>query len=153
MTGDVAPEQDRAPSTARGPGRALVAVYGVLALAATARSAVQISRDLEDAPVAYLLSALAAVVYVAATLALARGWRTVAWVTVGFEAVGVVVVGVLSLTAPELFPDDTVWSGFGAGYGFVPLVLPVLGLVWLARTSRGARGARGAGTATDRTQP
>jgi hypothetical protein len=24
-----------------------------------------------------------------------------------------------------------VWSGFGAGYGYVPLVLPFLGLWWL----------------------
>lgn len=131
-------------STASGPGRVLVAVYGVLAIAATARSAVQIARDLEQAPVAYLLSALAAVVYVVATVALARGTdraRPVAWAAVGFEAVGVVAVGTLSLVAPQLFPDDTVWSRFGAGYGYVPLVLPVLGLLWLRRTARGASAA------------
>ncbi len=122
------------PSTSRGPGRVLVAVYGVLALAATARSAVQITRDLDAAPVAYLLSAVAAVVYVVATVALARGRRAAAWGAVTFEAVGVLVVGALSLAAPDLFPDDTVWSRFGAGYGFVPLLLPALGLAWLART-------------------
>lgn len=124
-------------STAHGPGRVLVAVYGVLALAASARSAVQILRDLAEAPLAYLLSALAALVYVLATVALARGsgrWRTVAWVTVTVELVGVLVVGALSLTEPQLFPDATVWSGFGSGYGYVPLVLPVLGLLWLRRT-------------------
>ena len=127
------------PSTAHGPGRVLVAVYGVLAIAASARSAVQIARDLDAAPVAYLLSAVAAVVYVIATLALARGrgrWRGVAWAAVGFEAVGVLGVGALSLAAPGLFPDDTVWSRFGAGYGYVPLLLPALGLAWLARTRR-----------------
>lgn len=131
-------------STASGPGRVLVAVYGVLAIAATARSAVQIARDLEQAPVAYLLSALAAVVYVVATVALARGTdraRPVAWAAVGFEAVGVVAVGTLSLVAPQLFPDDTVWSRFGAGYGYVPLVLPAVGLLWLRRTARGASAA------------
>jgi hypothetical protein len=26
-----------------------------------------------------------------------------------------------------------VWSLFGRGYGFIPLLLPVLGLVWLYR--------------------
>lgn len=124
--------------TAAGPGRVLVAVYGVLAVAATARSGVQVARDLSQAPVAYSLSALAAVVYLVATVALARGgtghWRAVAWVAVTVELVGVLVVGALSVAVPRLFPDATVWSGFGAGYGYVPLVLPVLGLVWLWRT-------------------
>jgi hypothetical protein len=124
--------------TGAGAGRALVALYGVLALAATFRSAVQILRDLERAPLAYLLSAFAAVVYVVATVALARGGpraRPIAWVAVGTELVGVLAVGVVSLAAPQLFPDATVWSGFGIGYGFVPLVLPVLGLWWLRRTA------------------
>lgn len=131
--------------SAHGPGRVLVAVYGVLAISATARSAVQVIRDLDEAPLAYLLSAFAAVVYLVATVALARRGRTarrVAWAAVGTEMVGVVVVGALSLARPELFPDATVWSGFGQGYGYVPLVLPVLGLWWLARTrSRGDRDA------------
>ena len=123
---------------ASGAGRALVAVYGLLAVAATARSLVQVLRDLDQAPVAYLLSAFAALVYVVATVALARtgSWaRRVAWVAVSVELVGVVLVGALSVAVPSLFPEATVWSAFGAGYGFVPLVLPVLGLLWLRRTS------------------
>lgn len=133
-------------STASGPGRVLVLVYAVLGVAATARSSVQIGRDLSAAPLAYLLSALAALVYVVATVALARGtggWRTVAWVAVSLEAVGVVVVGALSSARPDLFAEATVWSGFGAGYGYVPLVLPVLGLAWLTRTRPTAPPARG----------
>ena len=123
--------------TSTGPGRALVAVYGILALAATARSAVQVLRDLDEAPLAYLLSALAALVYLVATIALARGrgaWRTLAWAAVSLELVGVVLVGGQSVVRPELFPEATVWSQFGRGYGFVPAVLPVVGLWWLART-------------------
>jgi cytochrome bd-type quinol oxidase subunit 2 len=125
------------PTTGTGPGRVLVAVYAILAIAATFRSAVQIARDLDSAPVAYLLSALAAVVYLLATVALARGtgtWRRIAWAAVTLELVGVLTVGALSLTTPELFPEATVWSGFGQGYGYVPMVLPVLGLLWLRRT-------------------
>ena len=49
------------------------------------------------------------------------------------EAVGVVVVGTLSVVRPDLFPDQTVWSDFGVGYLFVPLVLPFVGLWWLLR--------------------
>lgn len=128
--------------TGRGPGRVLVAIYGVFALSATVRAGVQIARDFAEAPVAYLLSAVAAVVYILATVALARGDRTsrvVAWSACTFELVGVLVVGTLSLAEPELFPRATVWSGFGQGYGYVPLVLPILGLLWLWRTGRAGR--------------
>lgn len=119
-----------------GVGRLLVVVYGILALAATGRSFVQIVGRFNEAPVAYALSALAAVVYAVATVALIRsgsGWYRVAWITIGFEMVGVLVVGLLSILDPDLFPHDTVWSYFGRGYLFIPLVLPILGMWWLAR--------------------
>ncbi|WNV75601.1 hypothetical protein [Geodermatophilus sp. DSM 44513] len=125
---------DRAGTT--GPGRVLVAVYGVFALAAGARAVVQLSTRFADAPVAYLLSALAAAVYVVATVALARGGRRTALVAIGVELAGVLVVGTLSLLEPAAFPDETVWSAYGRGYLFVPLVLPVLGLLYLRRTAR-----------------
>ncbi|MCI1017788.1 hypothetical protein HWD99_04030 [Microbacterium sp. C5A9] len=125
-----------------GIGRVLVIVYAVMALAATGRSFVQIFRQFDEAPLAYSLSALAAAVYVLATLALVlaskRGWYTVAWIAIVFELTGVVVVGALSIFLPELFPHDTVWSMFGRGYLFIPLVLPVFGIWWL-RTHRPAR--------------
>ena len=122
-----------------GIGRVLVIVYAVMALAATGRSFVQIVRRFDDAPLAYTLSAIAAVVYILATLALvfARrpGWYTVAWVAIVFELTGVIVVGILSLTVPQLFGHDSVWSYFGMGYLFIPLVLPLFGIWWL-RTHR-----------------
>jgi hypothetical protein len=125
-----------------GVGRVLVIVYVIMALAATGRSFVQIVREFDDAPVAYTLSALAAVVYILATLALvfsARpAWYRVAWVAIGFELIGVLVVGTLSLVLPALFQHPTVWSVYGIGYLFVPLVLPFLGLWWLVRHRRTA---------------
>lgn len=124
--------------TRSGPGRLLIAVYAVFALAATARSAVQLGTRFTDAPLAYLLSAFAAVVYVVATVCLARGNRTsrlVATVSIVVELVGVLAVGTLSLVDPQAFPDATVWSDYGQGYGYVPAVLPLLGLWWL-RTTR-----------------
>ena len=118
-----------------GVGRVLVAVYGVLALAATGRSLVQIVQRFDEAPLAYTLSALSALVYIVATLALifagSRGWYRVAWIAILFELVGVLVIGTLSFLSPELFAHPTVWSGFGVGYLFVPLVLPFFGLWWL----------------------
>ncbi|KQN98793.1 MULTISPECIES: hypothetical protein [unclassified Arthrobacter] len=122
---------------ATGPGRLLVAVYGVFALAATARAVFQIATKFDEAPIAYLLSAVAAVVYIVATVSLARpGIRAyrLSVVAVTTELVGVLVVGLLSIVDAQDFPHETVWSGFGRGYGFVPLLLPVLGLLWLRRT-------------------
>jgi cytochrome bd-type quinol oxidase subunit 2 len=126
----------RGPSTASGPGRVLVAVYAVFALSATARASVQLLRDWHQAPLAYTLSAVAAVVYIVATVALGRGHRRLAVAAVGTELVGVLVVGTLSIADRQAFPDATVWSGFGSGYGYVPLVLPLLGLAWLWRLRR-----------------
>ncbi len=123
-----------------GPGVVLVVVYALLALAATGRSVLQITSYYDRAPLAYTLSALAAVVYLLATWCLIRGGR---WVRVGvwactFELVGVLVVGTASYVVPDAFPDKTVWSHFGQGYGFVPLVLPVLGLLWFRKVEREA---------------
>jgi hypothetical protein len=124
----------------RGAGRVLVAVYAVFAVAATSRAAYQLSTRFDEAPLPYLLSAVAAVVYVVATVALSRSgqfWWRVALGACSFELVGVLAVGTASLVDEDAFPDATVWSQFGAGYGFVPLVLPVLGLLWLRRTRPG----------------
>lgn len=130
---------DELRPTSAGIGRVLIAVYGILALAAIGRSAYQIATKFDEAPVAYALSALAAAVYVLATVALvARGtaWFRVAVIAIAFELAGVLIVGTLSIIDPALFPDDTVWSQFGRGYAFIPLVLPVLGLLWLRRVAR-----------------
>jgi len=119
-----------------GLGRVLIAVYGLLALAATGRSVYQIIDSFDHAPLAYSLSALAGVVYIVATVALvAPGdtWYRVAWVTISFELLGVLVVGTLSYLDPILFTEKAVWSFFGRGYGYVPLVLPILGIIWLYR--------------------
>lgn len=133
-------EQRPARSTSSGFGRVLVVVYAIFAVAATARSALQLATRYDEAPVAYLLSAFAAVVYVVATVALARGDRTSRWVAtvaIAVELVGVLTVGVLSLVYTAAFPAASVWSGFGSGYGFVPLVLPFVGLWWLWHTRPG----------------
>jgi hypothetical protein len=124
-------------ATNSGPGRVLIGLYGLFALAAGARAGVQIGTRFDEAPLAYGLSAAAAVIYVIALIGLARGgrggWR-LALVCCSIELVGVLVVGTLSLIDRDAFPDETVWSGYGRGYGFVPLVLPVLGLLWLRHT-------------------
>jgi len=119
-----------------GPGRALLLVYAVFALSASVRAGYQLITKFSEAPAAYLLSAFAAAVYVVATVAIARSARMIALVACTIELVGVVTVGTISYVQPEDFPDPTVWSHFGQGYGFIPVVLPVLGLIWLIRAGR-----------------
>jgi cytochrome bd-type quinol oxidase subunit 2 len=134
------PASSKAPERTRrsGPGRILITVYAVFAVAATSRAGLQIAIQFSEAPVAYLLSAFAAVVYILATVMLARSGRLshrIAVISCSVELVGVLVVGTLSVLDRAAFPDATVWSGYGKGYGFVPLVLPVLGLLWLRHVS------------------
>ena len=131
------PGGDRGTGTGHGFGRVLVFVYGIFALAATGRSGFQLATKAADAPLAYALSAVAAVVYVVATFALATDRRRLALAAVGVELVGVLTVGLTSVLEPQDFDDATVWSDFGGGYGYVPLVLPLVGLWWLLRGARG----------------
>jgi hypothetical protein len=130
---DAVPEPgDDAPPT--GPRRVLIALYAIFALAATARGIVQIATKYDEAPLAYSLSLFSGFVYIAATVGLVtnRRWsRPLAWAAVGTEMVGVVTIGLASIIDSTAFPHDTVWSRFGAGYGYVPVILPVLGLMWL----------------------
>ena len=127
-----------APAAGRttGAGRLLITVYGIFAISASARAGYQIATAFNEAPVAYLLSAFAAAVYILATISLARPghkWAVTAAVSICVELAGVLVVGLLSILDAQAFPHATVWSMFGRGYGFVPLVLPLVGLWWLYR--------------------
>lgn len=117
-----------------GAGRLLIAVYGVFAISASARATYQLFLKFSEAPLAYSLSALAAVVYILATVTLAKkAWHKVAKIAIWFELIGVLAVGSLSLLFPEWFAHPSVWSHFGIGYGFVPLALPLIGLIWLGK--------------------
>ncbi|HEX4090300.1 MAG TPA: hypothetical protein VHZ33_16425 [Trebonia sp.] len=146
------PDAAAAPpeSTRTGPGRLLVAVYGLFALSACARAGTQIVTEFSRAPAAYVLSALAGAVYIIATVTLVNGSgtaRRIAAASCSVELVGVLVVGTWSVLDKASFPDATVWSTYGVGYGFVPLVLPVFGLLWLRRWSKRTRPATAAGDA------
>jgi hypothetical protein len=130
-------ESVRSHRVDRGPGRLIIAVYALFAVAASSRSLVQIATRFDEAPLAYALSAASAVLYVVITGCLLRATSRavrLASALIVVELVGVVVVGTLSIVDPEAFPDQTVWSSFGAGYLLLPLVLPVVGLLWIRRS-------------------
>ena len=135
------PDQPKPSSNIRsmGAGRLLIVFYAVFAVSATARASFQIITKFEQAPLAYSLSLVSALVYILDTVSLAKNekvWKSIALASVIFELAGVLSVGLLSFVAPELFAHPSVWSGFGSGYGYIPLVLPILGLLWISKTSR-----------------
>lgn len=121
----------------QGPGRVILALYVVFVVGTVSRATAQILTDFDAAPLAYTLSAIAAAIYVVATIALAlpgpRAWQ-VSVVAISIELIGVLSVGTWSFLKPEQFPEASVWSHYGQGYLFIPLVLPVVGLWWLAKT-------------------
>ncbi|CAB4942841.1 MAG: hypothetical protein F2842_04925 [Actinobacteria bacterium] len=128
---------DPQPTTNSGFGRILVALYAIMAIGATARSVFAIATKFDLAPFAYTLSAVAAAVYIVATITLARGdsgSRRIATACITFELIGVLVVGTLSLIDPDAFRKASVWSWFGLEYLLLPLALPILGLWWLRRS-------------------
>jgi hypothetical protein len=119
-----------------GVGRLLIAIYAIFAISATARATYQLIREFDQAPLAYSLSAISALVYLLATYSLSKPepkWQRIALFTIWFELVGVIAVGALSLALPQYFAHPSVWSSFGAGYAFIPLLLPILGLIWLRK--------------------
>ncbi|AEM82667.1 hypothetical protein [Streptomyces violaceusniger] len=127
----------------QGPGRLLVLLYGVFTVAAASRSIYQLIAQYREAPLAYILSAVSAVVYAFITVSLVRGGegaRKAAMVCCAAELAGVLTVGTWTLADPSAFPDQTVWSDYGMGYLFIPIFLPVTGLLWLRKARRGAPG-------------
>ncbi|MEU0900228.1 hypothetical protein [Streptomyces massasporeus] len=125
-----------------GPGTLLVWLYGVMVVGAVSRSAYQIATEFDRAPLAYSLSAVAGVVYGFITYTLVRGGeraRRVALACCVAELAGVLTVGTWTLVEPSAFPDATVWSDFGMGYLFIPVILPVSAIYWL-RASRSRDG-------------
>lgn len=127
----------RAREKNSGFGRLLVVIYGVFTLSAGARALYQLIRKFDEAPLSISLSALSALIYLLATLALAKqgqkAW-TVSLVAVSIEMFGVLLIGLYSYLEPGLFLIPSVWSHFGSGYGYIPLILPLVGLFWLNRT-------------------
>jgi len=134
------PPPERRGGIGTGPGTLLLTLYGIFTVGAASRSVVQLSTRFDEAPLAYLLSALAALVYAFITVSLVRGGeraRRAAFGCCCVELLGVLTVGTWTLLTPSAFPDATVWSDYGMGYLFIPVILPVTGLLWLRRSRRG----------------
>ena len=128
--------EERPKRLTRGPRTLLEWFYGVRVVGAVSRSAYQIATEFDRAPLAYALSAVAGVVYAFITYTLVRGGETarrVAQVCCAAELAGVLIVGTWTVVDSSAFPDATVWSDYGMGYVFIPVLLPVSALYWLRK--------------------
>lgn len=120
---------------ARPAADALRFVYGLWAVAALSRALYQYVFRHPPSFVPTHISALVGALYVAIIVGLGRRGRGWWWLTLALllaELAGVLVVGTIDVIWHP-FPYATVWSGYGAGYVFVPLVLPLAGLWWMLR--------------------
>lgn len=115
-------------------GTILGVSYPVLAISTGFRAVYQLG--FKEGVVDYLppaLSLIAALCYLTATVGFAVhkrwAWRLSVGV-LGFETLMTFVIGILSFTHPEMI-GSTVWRHFGADYGYLPLIQPLLGLAWL----------------------
>ncbi|UYG16279.1 hypothetical protein BRM3_11760 [Brachybacterium huguangmaarense] len=131
----------------RGFATVLIALYGVLAFAATGRAVYEVAVKFGEAPLSYVLSLVSAVTYAVVTVLLVRrgGDSRAALYVCLFELAGVLVVGTLTVAAPGLFHAHTVWSQFGVGYGFFPVLLPVVAISYLLWRRRAVRAGLGDG--------
>lgn len=115
-------------------GYVLAVSYPVLALSTGVRALYQL---LVRTDIVYyfppLMSAVAAVCYLLATVGFAYRRRWSWWLSVavlGIETLLTLAVGTWSYVDPELV-GRTVWRHFGEDYGYFPFFQPLLGLIWL----------------------
>lgn len=115
-------------------GTILGVSYPVLALSTGFRAIYRLG--FKEGVIDYLpptLSLIAALCYLTATIGftIRKRW---AWqlsvVVLSFETFMTFLIGILSFTHPDLV-GNTVWRQFGADYGYLPLIQPLLGLAWL----------------------
>lgn len=130
-------EPQNTESNVRGDGQvALLAAYSILAFAAVGRSTYELVFKFNDAPVPYIFSTLAAVIYLVACWAIWRGDALgvrVGKIACTIELLGVLTIGTLTTVGDSAFDVGTVWSFYGLDYGWLPLVVPALALWWLFR--------------------
>jgi hypothetical protein len=122
---------------------ALTLLYGLWAVAALSRAVYQYLFRHPESFVPTHISAFVGVLYLLILLGLRRRGPRVWWATLALLAVelgGVLIVGMVDLVWRP-FPYATVWSGLGAGYLYIPLFLPVVGIWWmLQRNTRASYG-------------
>lgn len=80
------------------------------------------------------LSLIAGIIYLAIVVWAWQGRRKRLIAGLIVELIGVMVISISEFIWP--LPYASAWSGFGSGYLYMPIILPILGLVHLYWTPR-----------------
>lgn len=111
--------------------RGLALLYLFWAIALCSRAVWQyVTRDGDLTPTH--LSMVAGLIYLAIVGWAWRGHRTALVAGLTIEIIGVITISIGECYWP--LPYASAWSGFGSGYLWMPLILPILGLIQLIRS-------------------
>lgn len=122
----------RGPS--RGWGRIIIAALWIFAAVVTYTAIADFFTLSSHALGPRLVSVIAALGYIVAAVSLThngRRMRVLAWTAIGFEITGVIVTGLIGMEVKEIGEIRNIWANFGAQYGFLPMLVPLVSLVWL----------------------
>jgi len=136
----------RQAKTARGASDVLGFFYGLWAFSALGRSSWEyLFKQNVRTYVPAHLSTFVGLLYIFIIIGLHRRTPRWWWITLGLliaELAGVLIVGTIDVIWRP-FPYATVWSNFGIGYFFMPLLLPFVGLWYMLRKqTRAAYGCK-----------
>lgn len=126
---------DRRPSW--GLGRIVMVLFWLFGLLTAVPALVALIRA-TDTPIGpRLIAVLAGLVYLVIAVGIThngRKMRFIAWAATTVALVGSLITGLFELGTDHAAAVTSAWSRFGADYWYVPLVLPLIGFVWLWRS-------------------
>ena len=61
--------------------------------------------------------------------------RMVGWVTISLSIAIPIILWVASLGLDELNSARSAWTGLGADFYFLPLIVSIIGLIWMWRSN------------------
>ena len=125
-------KDDRRPSW--GLGRVVMVIFWAFGVWTTANAIIDLFH-LDDEPLGPALTALlAGLVYLLAALGITHNgkrMRILGWTTVTLELIGPLMVGMMSVGISQLSVSRSAWANCGADYYYLPLIIPIIGLIWL----------------------
>ncbi len=129
-------KDDRRPSW--GLGRIVMAIFWIFGLLTTVPAVIDLIRDVNSPIGPRLVAVLAGAIYLVIAVGIThngRKMRLISWAAMIAAFVGPYIMGLFELGVEPVSEVSSAWSHFGAQYWYVPLVLPLVGFVWMWRSN------------------